>query len=419
MITVTRINIKIEAKPEKVIAKYLNVNREDRVRRIVSDVLSLEEKAVEETLNQVFEEFENRHIGFRKILLENYNFVEAYITSPTTLSESRKLLLGSYFTNEYSVESAALFNPSIVMHPDQNGLEEAEVRFILSLRATGEGHISSIEFRSGIISKAGEITLDPVPSKLTCAKNTLHDILDSNYELSFDKETALGSRVIFPVSEAESGGMEDVRLVEFSDQDKTTYIGTYTAFNGEEIRSSIIETKDFISFNIRALYGKAAVDKGMALFPEKINGQYTMISRQGGENISIMYSDDLYFWDTYKTIQKPERDWEITQLGNCGSPVKTPSGWLLLTHGVGPMRKYVISASLLDLRNPEVVLATLDQPLIYPNTDEREGYVPNVVYTCGAMLHFDNLIIPYAMSDSAVSFARVDINKLIDELLNK
>ncbi|MEN8227952.1 MAG: glycoside hydrolase family 130 protein [Bacteroidota bacterium] len=419
MITVTRQNIKIEAKPEKVIAKYLNLSSEDRIRRIITQVLSLDDKVVETSLHRVIEEFDKRHMGFKEILLENFNKIKPFITSHAALSLSRKLLLGSYLTHEYSVESAALFNPSIVMHPDQNGLETGEVRFILSLRATGEGHVSSIEFSSGIISREGEITLEPAPPTLTCAKNTLHDGLDSDYELYFDKETPLGGRVIFPASAAESGGMEDVRFVKFSDQGASTYIGTYTAYDGKAIRPHIIETKDFISFKIRALYGKAALDKGMALFPEKINGKYAMISRQGGENISIMYSDDLYYWDSYKTIQKPEREWEITQLGNCGSPVKTASGWLLLTHGVGPLRKYVISASLLDLGNPEVVLATLDNPLISPDIDEREGYVPNVVYTCGAIQHFDNLIIPYAMSDSAVSFARVDINRLIDELLKK
>ena len=477
MIKVTRINIKIEANPEKVIPIYLNLRKKNRIRRIVSDVLSMDEKAVEKTLEQVLEEFENRHIGFEKILLRNYNIIKKYIVSQTSLSPSRKLLLGSYFTSEYSVESAALFNPSIVMHPDQKGLNKGEVRFILSLRATGDVHISSIEFTSGIISEAGEITLDPTPSKLASAyetknakyakdfvvkraeyyddfntsvfeylpeqfsikkaknikingaeniqnnysatKKALRNIFDTNYDISFDKGIALGSRVIFPASGEESGGMEDVRFVEFSDQDKTTYKGTYTAFDGKKIRSKIIETGDFISFSIRSLYGKAALDKGMALFPEKINGKYAMIGRQGGANISIMYSDDLYFWDTYKTIQKPQREWELTQLGNCGSPVKTPSGWLLLTHGVGPLRKYVISASLLDPGNPEVVLATLDKPLMYANTDERIGYVPNVVYTCGVMQHYDNLIIPYAMSDSAVSFARVNIFSLIDELLKK
>lgn len=477
MIPVTRTHIKIEAIPERVIAKYLKYKGKYRIRRIVSDVLSLDERAVEKSLNQVLEEFENRHIGFKEILLESYKQVEVYVTPPAALSLSRKLLLGSYFTHEYSVESAALFNPSIIMHPDQNGIKEGEVRFIMSLRATGEGHISSIEFTSGIISKTGEITLDPSPSKLASAyknrniqyskdfvvkraqyfedinasvfeylpeqfsrnkakqiifdhaehiqnnypttKKILCGILETNYDISFDSETVLGSRVIFPSSRAESGGMEDVRFVEFSNQDKTTYIGTYTAYNGRKIKSKLIETEDFISFNIRALYGKAVLDKGMALFPEKINGKYAMISRQRGENISIMYSDDLYFWDTYKTILKPEREWELTQLGNCGSPVKTPSGWLLLTHAVGPLRKYAISASLLDLQNPEIVLATLDRPLISPENDEREGYVPNVVYTCGAMQHFDNLIIPYAMSDRAVSFARVDINMLLDEILKK
>ena len=419
MINVTRTSIKIEANPERVLAKYLRINGEERVRRIVSDVLSLDEKAVEKTLNHVLEEFVSRHSGFKKILLENYNNIESYITSPAALSLSRKLLLGSYFTHEYSVESAALFNPSIVIHPDQAGLNKGEVRFVLSLRATGEGHISSIEFTSGIISEKGEIGLDPRPSELAGANLTWRDTNDANYDISFDTETALGSRVVFPLSEAESGGLEDVRFVEFSDLDKSTYLGTYTAFDGKEIKPKIIETRDFISFQIRSLYGKAALDKGMALFPEKINGKYAMISRQGGENISIMYSDDLYCWDSYKTIQKPEREWELTQLGNCGSPVKTGSGWLLLTHAVGPMRKYVISASLLDLHNPDVVLATLDKPLIYPDTSEREGYVPNVVYTCGVMQHVDNLIIPYAMSDSAVSFASVDINRLIEELLKK
>jgi predicted GH43/DUF377 family glycosyl hydrolase len=468
MIRVVRSNIKIEANPEKVIPRYLYFRKKDRIRRIVSDVLSMDEKAVEKILKQVLEEFENRHIGFKEMLLRNYNTIKKYTASQTTLSPSRKLLLGSYFTNEYSVESAALFNPSIVKHPDQNGLAHGEVRFILSLRATGEGHISSIEFTSGIISESGEITIDPPPTKLASAYKTknakftkdfvvkraayyedfntsvfeslpeqfsikqakkiqnnhpatnkaLRNIFDTNYDISFDKGTALGSRVIFPASREESGGMEDVRFVKFTDQDKARYIGTYTAYNGKKIRPKIIETEDFISFNIRTLYGKAALDKGMALFPEKINGRYTMISRQGSENISIMYADDLYFWDTYKTIQKPERDWELTQLGNCGSPIKTPSGWLLLTHAVGPMRKYVISASLLDLHNPERVLSTLDEPLIYPEENEREGYVPNVVYTCGIVQHFNNLIIPYAMSDSAVSFARVDISALINKLLN-
>jgi predicted GH43/DUF377 family glycosyl hydrolase len=477
MITVTRTNIRIEPIPERVIPLYFKIKDKKRIERIVKVVLSMDEKTVEKTCTRILRKFENRHIGFRQILLKNFNSIKAYVPSHFTPSLSRKFLLGLYFTKEYSVEYTALFNPSIVIHPDQSSLKIGEVRFLLSLRATGEGHISSIEFRTGIISRAGEITIDPSPSKLVGAnknenskyskdfvikraefykdfnasvfdflpeqfsiqealqtivgvtannqnnlgstKKVLSEIFDTNYDISFDEGTAISSRVIFPASKAEKTGLEDVRFVKLSDHNKTRYLGTFTAYNGRKVRSKIIETEDFISFRIRSLYGKAVLDKGMAFFPEKINGKYGLISRQGGESISIMYSEDLYCWDTYKIIQEPEREWELIQLGNCGSPVKTAVGWLLLTHAVGPLRKYVISATLLDLNNPEIVLATLDKPLIIPNTDEREGYVPNVVYTCGVIQHFDHLIIPYAMSDSITSFARVNIHSLLDELLKK
>lgn len=477
MINVNRLNIKIKANPERVIPLFLHLNGKYRIDHIVSKVLELDEKKAEETLNQIFIEFENRHYKFKENIAANYNKIKQYVPSPENLSDSRKLLLGAYFTKEYSIESAALFNPSIVAHPDQSGLKEGELRFIISLRATGEGHISSIEFRTGIILKNGNIILDTLPPKLSGTNKTdnpkysrdfvvkisifypefhplvleklphqfskteafnlitnlsndteinlistqeaLEDILDTNYDIIFDKETLLNSRVIFPSSKAESMGMEDVRFVKFTDKNETKYIGTYTAYNGKNIQPQIIETEDFCSFKVRALHGDAVSDKGMALFPEKINGKYAMIGRQGGEYISIMYSDDLYYWDTYKVIQKPEREWELIQLGNSGSPVKTSAGWLLLTHAVGPLRKYVISATLLDLNNPEKVLATLDKPLISPNSEEREGYVPNVVYTCGILQHANNLVIPYAMSDSATSFATVNINTLLIELLKK
>lgn len=475
MININRLNIKIEAQPERVIPLFLHLNGKYRIDHIVSKVLEFNEKKVEETLNQVFAEFDSRHYKFRENIMTNYYQIEQYLTSPQNLSDSRKLLLGAYFTKEYSIGAAALFNPSIVAHPDQSGLNEGELRFVMSLRATGEGHISSIEFRTGIISKNGDITIDALHPKLSVANKTndqkyskdfiikaskfypefhplileklsqqftkkealnlitelskdtdinlistlkaLEEIFDRDYDIFFDEETPLSSRVIFPSSKTECMGMEDVRFVKFEDKNETKYIGTYTAYNGKNIQPQIIETIDFISFKIRALYGNSIFDKGIALFSEKINGKYVMIGRQGGEYISIMYSDDLYFWDTYKTIQKPEREWELIQLGNCGSPVKTSAGWLLLTHAVGPLRKYVISATLLDLKNPEVVLASLDKPLISPNTNEREGYVPNVVYTCGYLQHSDKLVIPYAMSDSATSFATVNIETLLNELL--
>ena len=418
MIAVSRSNNRIRANPRKVLARYLKYGGEERIRRIVSAVLSLEDGAVEETLNQVLEEFEHRHIDFKGILLENFGNIKAYTADVSPITPSRKLLLGSYFTHEYSVESAALFNPSIVNHPDQSGLQTSEVRFIMSLRATGEGHISSIEFTSGVVSGEGEIFLDPSPLKLVSGRISEQNGLDSDYSITFEKGSLLGSRVIFPVSPDESNGMEDVRFVEFSDQDQPNYVGTYTAYDGRQIRSKVIETEDFATFHIRALTGKAIAGKGMALFPEKIEGRYAMIGRQDGENISIMFSENLYSWNQYKPIQFPERDWELIQLGNCGSPVKTGAGWLLLTHAVGPMRKYVISASLLDLHHPEVVLATLEIPLLEADATEREGYVPNMVYTCGVLKHLDNLIIPYAMSDSAIGFAMVGVQELIDELVN-
>jgi len=475
MINVNRLNIKIKAQPERVIPLFFTSNNKNRIDHIISKVLKVNDTKVKEMLNQIFNDFDSRHFKFREILLSNFQKINQFVPSQLDFSDSRKMLLGAYFTKEYSIEAAALFNPSIVAHPNQSGLKEGELRFIMSLRATGEGHISSIEFRTGIISKNGNITIDTLHPKLSGANKTedqkyskdliikvskfytefnplvleklpnqfskkealnivselinnsdanltltyeaLEEIFDTNYNIFFEKETPLNSCVIFPSSKAESMGIEDVRFVKFEGNGKTKFIGTYTAYDGKNIQAKLIETEDFISFKIRSLYGNAIVDKGMALFPEKINGKFAMIGRQGGECITIMYSDNLYSWDTYKTIQKPEREWELIQLGNCGSPIKTSAGWLLLTHAVGPLRKYVISATLLDLKNPEIVLASLNMPLISPNTNEREGYVPNVVYTCGFLQHAGNLVIPYAMSDSASSFATVNTDDLLNELL--
>ena len=471
---IKRTDIILKANPKLVLPLFLKFNIK-RYNDLVSIIDSLNDETVEKTLNQVFDEFDSRHIDFKNSLLDNYQIIVDKVKVPDGLSLSRKLLIGAYFTKEYSFESAALFNPSIVMHPDQDGCNNDTVRFIMSLRATGEGHISSIAFRTGLVSKDGEIILDKPSEKFIAAKrNTetiykktfvldrtkfnekinpvlfdflpdefteqqayliiddieeknriklkeskeiLAEIFDTNYEVTFDKNLPLNSKVIFPLAKAESMGMEDIRFVKFSENNKKNYIGTYTAYNGKNIRVQIIETDDFNTFKISSLYGNAAQDKGMALFPEKINGKYAMISRQEGRCISIMFSEDLYFWNDYKVIQKPEREWEMTQLGNSGSPIKTPHGWFLLTHAVGPMRKYVLSATLLDLNDPEKVLATLDQPLLSPNSSEREGYVPNVVYTCGLIQHGENLIIPYAMSDSAISFATVNLQSLLEELL--
>ncbi|MGB5388339.1 MAG: glycoside hydrolase family 130 protein, partial [Eudoraea sp.] len=389
------------------------------------------------------------------------------------LSKEKKLLLGAHFAKEYSIQSAALFNPSIVSHPNQENLGEGEKRFIISLRSVGEGHISSIEFREGIISIDGEVTLDKItpfathsdkdlsisynkdqlklraaiisnfdtsifealPSDFTYldykaaleakvfneydadTHRLLFDFIDTNYNLAADTESPLSERVIFPSAKGESMGMEDVRFVEFTHENgQKEFIGTYTAYDGHKITPQLILTDDFTHFQIRTMYGKAVSDKGFALFPEKINGKFVMTARQGGEDLTIMESDDLYYWDEYKVIMTPEFSWGLVQQGNCGSPLKTEQGWLLLTHAVGPLRKYVISAVLLDLEQPEKIVGKLNFPLISPNEDEREGYVPNVVYSCGAMIHNDHLIIPYAMSDSASSFATVSVSEILKNM---
>jgi predicted GH43/DUF377 family glycosyl hydrolase len=474
MIKIKRTDIILKANPKLVLPLFLKLNKK-RYNDLVLKIEALNDETVVKTLNQVYDEFESRHIDFKDILLIHYQIIADIVKIPESISLSRKLLIGAYFTKEYSIESAALFNPSIVVHPNQDGCNSDTIRFVMSLRATGEGHISSVAFRTGLISKNGEIVLDKPSNKLIEGKRSintiykkdfiqnrakfdekinpvvfdflpdefseqhayriiddierenrinlkeskevLEEIFDTNYEVIFDKTTAMSSRVIFPSAKAESMGMEDVRFVKFSENNEYNYIATYTAYNGKNIRVQIIETKDFDSFKISSLHGEAVQGKGMALFPEKINGKFAFIGRQGGTDISIMYSDDLYYWDNYKVIQKPEHEWEMTQLGNSGSPIKTPQGWLLLTHAVGAMRKYVLSATLLDLNNPEKVLATLDQPLLSPNSSEREGYVPNVVYTCGFIQHGENLIIPYAMSDSAISFATVNLQSLLEKLL--
>ena len=474
MITVKRTDIKIKTRAERVIPLFIDLKTESRISNLAYKISVMDEDIVKKNLDKILQEFENRHVKLKEILLQHYKNIELLIDMPEIQSVQKKLLLGTYLTKEYSIESAALFNPSIVAHPDQSNLNKGDIRFVLSLRATGEGHISSIEFRTGVISKEGNVTLYPMSSDVMCfgkventnfqkeflinrigfynninksvldffpeefsrhealniisrfdnsdqkineeTTNALLDIFDTNYDISFDENIEINNRVIFPRSKAEAMGMEDVRFVKFSDGDKSKYIGTYTAYNGNNTRPQIIETEDFNHFKIHSLFGNAAFDKGMALFPEKVNGKYTMIGRQDGENISIMYSDNLYFWDNYKVIQKSKYDWDFLQLGNCGSPIKTSKGWLLLTHAVGPIRKYVMSASLLDLNNPEIVLNTLDEPFFTPNEIERVGYVPNVVYTCGFLGHYNKLIIPYALSDISSSFAIADVDEILNEL---
>jgi predicted GH43/DUF377 family glycosyl hydrolase len=451
---------------------------------IIGRVLALTEEEVVAQLNAVLAEFDARHLHTEKLLRAHYKKVSKHVFTQRPLSDERQLLIGALFSGEYALESAAIFNPSIVLHPDQSGVPPGGLRFIMSLRATGEGHISSIEFRAGTISPKNRITFDPVsrfvsvpeivpdPSyekksfvtklqemgfedkyvtavmgllgerftrndlnKQVAAVRretrpvTLHLrrtleyiqwLADSNYELRFSEKLAMSERIIFPVSPNESNGIEDARFVRFTDDDGAVmYYATYTAYNGRTILPQLIETEDFLNFRILTLNGSAVQNKGMALFPRRINGHYAMLSRQDDENIFIMFSESAHHWNDPQVILRPAEMWESVKIGNCGSPIETEAGWLILTHGVGPMRKYCIGAALLDLNDPTKVLGRLRQPLLSPEGMEREGYVPNVVYSCGSLLHGRQLILPYAVSDHASAIASIQLDELLAALLAK
>ena len=462
----------------RVLMRPFYPSSDDIARRIIARVLALSDEEVAILLSQVLGEFADRHEHVEQFFGNRFAQVRHYLGETWEPSPQRQALIGSYFTHEYSPESAALFNPSIVPHPDQTGLPKGALRFILSLRATGEGHISSITFRTGTVSAQHRITLTPpvplvteparVPNAayekaLFCRKlqeagvqndfcqrvldklpgtfdlDDLHRVLtaerrqtdpadattdravrgilllaESNYEVHFAIENQITQRVLFPSTASQRNGIEDARFVRFQNDDgRFTYYATYTAYDGKITLPQLLETPDFLHFKFNTLNGPAVQNKGMALFPRKINGHYAMISRQDDENILLMFSDNIHFWQTPQLLLSPVQPWEFIKMGNCGSPVETEAGWLVLSHGVGPLRKYCLGAFLLDLADPTRVIGRLREPLLAPNEAEREGYVPNVVYTCGSLLHGRELVIPYAMSDYATSFASVSLDELL------
>jgi len=470
--------------PERVIARFFMPGDPERARNIINKVLQLDDGEVHEILTQILMSFSSRHRNISKIFEKHFISVMLEVDfNPGDMSLERKLLIGSYFTMEYSIESAAFFNPSIVEDPDQSNLDRGEKRVILSFRATGEGHISSIAFRRGILDNNNNLIVNParklveMPDRvkrhlykkdqfinklkeMKIEKDVVGLVLDpledeflygellgsiqdqlskknvsysrkqvikaiqwlanSHYEMSFSLDTSLSERVIFPVSYSESNGIEDARFVRFVDDDgQVTYYATYTAYNGYTILPKLLETRDFYNFKVSPINGEHAQNKGMALFPRKINGKYAMLARIDGVNNFIMYSANKYLWDDPKLIQEPQYPWEFIQVGNSGSPIETELGWLVLTHGVGPMRRYSLGITLLDLHDPSKVIGRLKEPILVPNDEEREGYVPNVVYSCGAMLHNDELIIPYALSDYASSVVSVSLHELMRQLMEE
>lgn len=477
---VSRTKILLAPDSSRVVLRKFIPNPESRTSSIIGRINSLSEKEITHNLKAVVSRFSKRHLHTEETLLAHYESVKSFFDTDYDVSAARKLMIGAYFTQEYAFESAALFNPSIVSHPDQSGLPAGSVRFIMSLRATGEGHISSLTFRAGVIDSSCTVSIDPVsqyaavaPPLLdpsydkTCFRyklaemgfdndfsrsvlaplpdsftiNQLSDSLSnfvrqnhrysendkvihdkilwlaySNYGVCISERHPLSYWVIFPASPSEKNGIEDARFVRFIDDDSSSrYYATYTAYDGKVILPQLLET-DFKNFKMITLNGSAIRNKGMALFPRRINGKFAMLSRQDNESIYLTYSDNIHFWHESVRIVRPKYDWEFMQIGNCGSPIETEFGWLVLTHGVGPFRQYSIGALLLNRSDPSQILGRLAEPILIPTATSRDGYVPNVVYTCGFLVHKDELIVPYALSDSKTTIAIIDLRHLLQLL---
>jgi predicted GH43/DUF377 family glycosyl hydrolase len=395
----------------------LNPTDKTRANHIVDRVLALDPAAAASQIADVLENFEGRHRNLLQTFEARADEMENALVPHEPFTKTQRQLVGAYFLHEYSFEAAALFNPSIVDHPDQLGAPPGR-RFVLSLRAVGEGHVSSLTFRSGSIAANGTIAVDP-PARIASSPRLLRltgGPDGDEVELDFPVDSDISERVVFPITASQSHGIEDARFVAFDGGDGRRFYATYTAYSGNAIRSELLETRDFVSFRLSPLRGTAAQNKGMALFPRRIGGKYAMIARQDNENLYLITSDDLYSWNGGVVILKPQFPWEFVQIGNCGSPIELDEGWLLLTHGVGPVRKYSIGAALLDKNDPSKVLARSPEPLVRPEPSEREGYVPNVVYTCGAIRHHDRIILPYAVSDTFTNFATIEIAALLQSM---
>ena len=426
MLDVIHCPLRLQADPARVVVRPFHIpieagsgpGRPGRVRRITDAVLALDEEEAEVELELVLRDFEARHWQTRAVFLTRYDAIrEALNLKSAEISNVKRQLIGAYFCHEYSYAAAALMNPSVIPHPDQTGLSEGSVRIAMSLRAVGEGHISSVSFREGILGPGAIVELMPEPPFATAADGAT-EAGNGAIKVRRHHDSSLSGTVLFPMTAAQAKGLEDLRLVRFEHDDGTfEWLGTYTAYNGAMIRSELLRTHDFRSFLLAPMGGPAARNKGMALFPRKVNGEYIMIGRQDGENVYIIRSDRIDNWGEGEILLTPKYPWEMVQLGNCGSPIEIEEGWLLLTHGVGAMRKYSIGAILLDKDDPSKIIGRMPNPLLSPMDTDREGYVPNVVYTCGAMRHGDLVFIPYGVADSSVAFAFVPIASMVEAMV--
>ncbi len=480
-IRLTRLPDRLVSDDKRVIPRYLDLGSQRRIRDVFFRVNKIDPARARELLREIRRNYAGRHRDLDEAFARHYAIAARNLRKVGDLATEQKLLVGAYFTMEYSIEAAALFNPSIVPHPDQTGLDRGSVRVLMSLRATGEGHISSIVFRRAILDRRGAITFAPPPRYAYAARlerdrdlskavfirrlrdrhlfsedaavvtehlgetftrtqlkaainraagsprltagvrrlsNQLMWMALANYELDYPRDCHPEEIVLFPATRYEGNGMEDTRLVRFTEDDGTVrYYGTYTAYDGQRIYPMLLETDDFHTFHIATLWGRYSRNKGMALFPRKVDGLYVMLSRHDGENNYVLTSHNPYVWNTATKLQAPREPWELVQLGNCGSPLQTDAGWLVITHGVGPMRRYCLGAILLDLHDPTRLIGRLRRPFLVPTPRERAGYVPNVVYTCGCMVHRGHLTVPYAMADSRVSFVTLVVRTLLKRLL--
>jgi len=477
-----RTNVILRPDSSRVFFRNFEPPTDERVIKLFARVMAMTDQEVEDRADLVMAEFGDRHVQLTQFFENRFIDTKRHLFTDQVLSQARRVLIGAHLTQEYALEAAALFNPSMVPHPIQEGASDGALRFIVSLRATGEGHVSSITFREGEINADGSVSVDEpgnyvtagrietqpnyekatfsqklfeigfdtpfsrqllgeMPDEFTFgdleavvsratradrhlnhadneAADALLNLARSNYVLTFPEHQPVSERVMFPAVAVEGRGMEDARFVAFANDDGSrTFYATYTAYDGHNLFTRMIETDDFLRFNVNTLFGSQIENKGMALFPRKVHGRYAMVSRQDNENLYLMFSDHLHFWNAKEILLRPTFPWEFVHIGNCGSPIETEAGWLLITHGVGAMRKYVIGAALLDIDDPSKIIGRLPEPLLQPTEDEREGYVPNVVYSCGAMAHNGKLVVPYAMSDQCSSFATFELDLLLEDLL--
>jgi predicted GH43/DUF377 family glycosyl hydrolase len=423
MVELVQHELRLHADPSRVVVRPFHLAWQasgpdiERVRTLVDNITSLDPRTVRGELSIVLNDFADRHWQIERVFEDRYAQIEAALKlDGTALRRQTKRLIGAYFCHEYSYAAAALMNPSIVRHPDQTGLQPGSVRILLSLRAVGEGHISTIAFREGIVSSGRQISLLPEPPFATAAMLGKAKAGAENGAVSVyrHRESSISGTVIFPMTEAQRNGLEDLRLVEFARENgKSEWIGTYTAYSGRDIRSELMRTHDFRDFTLAPIKGGAGRNKGMALFPRKIGGQFLMIGRQDGKNLYLLRSDKLDEWEGGDLLLEPKFPWELVQIGNCGAPIELDEGWLVLTHGVGAMRKYAIGAALLDKDDPSKVIGRTASPILSAADEDREGYVPNVVYTCGAIRVGDDLFLPYGVADSSVCFAFVAISDIL------